>query len=248
MKKSNNQIFTCSGINNSIAILRSEYCIIENIFLLKDGRGQKNKEIISYLNNQSVKILNKNKYYQKFPDGRTQGIVIQFSGEIIKDKIPNYSDKKNICFLALDRIEDPQNFGQIIRTAECGGIDGIIFSKHYTAPINETVLQISQGAFTNVSLYEVTNLIQAFDQLKKDDFWIIGVENNVKAKPWYSIEYLEKKVIVLGSEGKGIREKILKTCDFLSTIPMQGITNSLNVSAAVAAIAFERLRQKLGEQ
>ena len=82
-----------------------------------------------------------------------------------------------------------------------------------------------------------------FEQLKKNDFWIVGLENSIDAKPWHTIQYTGKTVIVVGSEGRGIREKVLESCDFKATIPMQGKTNSLNVSATVAAIAFERLRQ-----
>jgi tRNA G18 (ribose-2'-O)-methylase SpoU len=72
---------------------------------------------------------------------------------------------------------------------------------------------------------------------------MIGLENSIDAKAWHEIDYKGKTVIVVGSEGKGIREKVLETCDFKATIPMQGETNSLNVSAAVSAIVFERLRQ-----
>ena len=150
---------------------------------------------------------------------------------------------RDSCLLALDQIEDPQNFGQIIRTAECAGINGIIFPKHHSAPITESVLQVSQGAFANMPLYEVTNLNHEILQLKKSEFWIIGLENSINAKPWYEVEFSGKTVIVVGSEGRGIRHKVLKSCDFIATIPMQGKTNSLNVSAAVSAVAFERIRQ-----
>jgi tRNA G18 (ribose-2'-O)-methylase SpoU len=92
-------------------------------------------------------------------------------------------------------------------------------------------------------LFEVTNLKNEFKKLKDDDFWIIGIENSINAKPWYDVQYVGKTIIVLGSEGKGIRKMVLDSCDFQSTIPMQGEINSLNVSAAVSAILFERIRQ-----
>ena len=84
--------------------------------------------------------------------------------------------------MALDRIEDPQNFGQIIRTVECAGFDGIIFPKHNSVNLTGTVLQVSQGAFINMNFYEVTNLKNEFMKLKKNNFWIIGIENNLDAK------------------------------------------------------------------
>ena len=164
---------------------------------------------------------------------------------MIYDEILVSSKKENVSFLVLDQIKDPQNFGQIIRTVECAGINGIIYPKHHSTPLNETVLQISQGAFVNMKFYEVTNIRNELNKLKKNNFWIVGLENSIDAKPWYSIEYSDRTAIVVGSEGRGIRKKVLETCDFIATIPMQGITNSLNVGAATSAIVFESLRQKL---
>ena len=105
------------------------------------------------------------------------------------------------------------------------------------------MIQISQGAFTEIPIYEVNNIHQTIDLLKKEEFWIVAMENSIKAKDWHKIDYKGKIAIVAGGEGKGIKKIILDNCDFQTTIPMQGETNSLNVSAAVSAILFERLRQ-----
>ena len=105
------------------------------------------------------------------------------------------------------------------------------------------MIQISQGAFTEIPIYEVNNIHQTIDLLKKEEFWIVAMENSLKAKDWHKIDYKGKIAIVAGSEGRGIKKIILDNCDFQTTIPMQGETNSLNVSAAVSAILFERLRQ-----
>ena len=102
---------------------------------------------------------------------------------------------------------------------------------------------MSQGAFAHLPIFRCGNLHQQLNHLKKQGFWIIGVENSIKAMPWYKLDYNCKLVLVLGSEGKGIRPVILKTCDQLVTIPMKGSLNSLNVSSAASAILFERLRQ-----
>ena len=95
-------------------------------------------------------------------------------------------------------------------------------------------------------LFEITNLRNTISVLKDQGFWVIGVENSINATDWDEIDYTEKKLIVVGSEGSGIRKKVLESCDFFSTIPMQGNINSLNVSAATSAILFERLRQIKG--
>jgi 23S rRNA (guanosine2251-2'-O)-methyltransferase len=245
MKKKQTTSFTIFGINNAISVLESGQFSVTKIDLLKNGRAQKDNLLIHMVNKLSFqpKFYDKQGFHQKYPDGRTQGIAIIITDNIVKNELPSFSDQETVCLLALDQIEDPQNFGQSIRTAECAGIDGIIFPKHYSTPITDTVLQVSQGAFVNMPLYEVTNLRNEFIKLKNDGFWMIGLENSIDAKTWNMIDYKGKTVIVVGSEGKGVREKVLESCDFKATIPMQGKTNSLNVSAAVSAIVFERLRQ-----
>ena len=243
MKNSKNKKFICKGINNALALLESNRFEILNIDILKGGRAYGDPRLKNLIDNHLVSQFSKNQFYKKYNDGRTQGIIVEFSGKLIESRLPDFKNKSNVCLLALDQIEDPQNFGQIIRTAECAGINGILFPQHHSVPITQTVLQVSQGAFVNMPLYQLTNLSQGFEELKKNDFWIVGLENSIDAKPWFKIDYGGKTVIVVGSEGKGLRQKTMKNCDFKATIPMKGKINSLNVSAAVSAILFERQRQ-----
>ena len=245
MNKSIKQTFTCVGINNVIPIIQSKKFQIVEVLILKNSKAEKDKKLNDTLKSyglNKIKKVNDIKGSQSF---KTQGVSITFSGKLIYDEILVSSTKENVSFLVLDQIKDPQNFGQIIRTVECAGINGSIYPKHHSTPLNETVLQISQGAFVNMKFYEVTNIKNELNKLKKNNFWIVGLENSIDAKPWYSIEYSDRTAIVVGSEGRGIRKKVLETCDFIATIPMQGITNSLNVGAATSAIVFESLRQKL---
>ena len=245
MNKSIKQTFTCVGINNVIPIIQSKKFYIVEVLILKNSKAEKDKKLNDILKSydlNNIKKVNDIKGSQSF---KTQGVSITFSGKLIYDEILVSSTKENVSFLVLDQIKDPQNFGQIIRTVECAGINGIIYPKHHSTPLNETVLQVRQGAFVNMKFYEVTNIRNELNKLKKNNFWIVGLENSIDAKPWYSIEYSDRTAIVVGSEGRGIRKKVLETCDFIATIPMQGITNSLNVGAATSAIVFESLRQKL---
>ena len=111
----------------------------------------------------------------------------------------------NYCQLILDNLSDPQNLGQIIRTSECAGIDGIIIPERNSIGITDAVLQVSQGAFCHLPIYIVTNLNQTLIQLKDDDFWTVALENGIEAKPWNKIDYSGKTAIVVGSEGQGIK-------------------------------------------
>jgi tRNA G18 (ribose-2'-O)-methylase SpoU len=115
--------------------------------------------------------------------------------------------------------------------------------ENQSVQLTDAVLQVSQGAFVHLSIFYCGNLHQQLRALKKEGFWIIGVENSVKAMSWHQMDYNRKLVLVMGSEGKGIRPVIMNVCDELITIPMYGKLNSLNVSSAISAILFERLRQ-----
>ena len=241
----NNKTFTCVGFNNTISIIRSKRFQIEKVLIIKNSKAEKDRRLnntLNLINRSLIQIVSGKKSLSKF---KTQGVSITFSGSLLFDEASNFEKNDDICLLVLDRVEDPQNFGQIIRTAECAGINGIIYSRHHSVPLNQTVLQVSQGAFVNMKFYEVTNIRNELLKLKKNNFWIIGLENSIDARPWYSIDYSGNTAILFGSEGKGIRKKVLETCDFIATIPMQGTINSLNVSAATSAIVFEKLRQSL---
>ena len=244
-KKNNNKyenFFQVYGVNNCLPVLNDSSYNIINIFISED-KASKYKNIIADKNNNKIHYLNKTIFHEKFSEYRTQGLVVTFDGNIVKNINENKFIKKNSCLLILDQVEDPQNAGQIIRTSECAGIDGIIFPVHNSFRITDTVLNVSQGAFVNIPLYEVTNISRTIQNLKNNDFWVVGIENTKDAELWSNIDYSGKTVIILGSEGKGIRKNIINHCDFLGKIPMQGSINSLNVSAAVSAILFERLRQ-----
>ncbi len=239
-KKQNYFIY---GINNSYELLHSKKVIIKSIFLLEDSRAYKEKKIKNNINSFRDKliILNKNDFNKKFHSIRTQGIVINFLFSY--KSLPNSFSNKNTCLLIPEQIEDPQNLGQIIRTSECAGIDGILISKHRSVGITSSVLQVSQGAFLNFPIYTIGNISQTLLMLKKEGFWIVGVENSINASNWYNVDYSGKIVFIFGSEGKGIRPNTLKKCDSVVTIPMLGKINSLNVSASISAILFERNRQ-----
>ena len=241
IKKDN--IFQVYGYNNCFPLLKKSRYEIIRIDILDHKKDFFASAVDFQKYSHCLRLLNKNDFYNKNESIRSQGIVVQFKGPIIKE-IGNYKAvNSNSCLLILDNIEDPQNVGQIIRTAECSGINGIVFPSHNSFRVSNTIINVSQGAFLNMPLYEVTNISTTILDLKKNDHWVIGIENSIEAKLWSQLDYTGNIAIVVGSEGKGIRKKVIEHCDFLGNIPMQGDVNSLNVSAAVSAVLFERLRQ-----
>ncbi len=240
-------LYTVYGINNCEQILITKKVRVIHVDIMKEGAAWKRGKIRELAKGGGkARIFGKQDFLKRYAGMRSQGIVIHFDGShLIKDHLPDYSrsPEKHICLLFADNIEDPQNLGQIIRTAECAGIQGLVIPKHHSSGFTSTVFQVSQGAFLHLPLYVVGNIRNALINLKKEGFWTVAVENGIHARPWYSPDYTGRIAFVVGSEGKGIRDLVVKTCDIMATIPMRGKTGSLNVSAAVSAIIFERNRQ-----
>ncbi len=159
------------------------------------------------------------------------------------DKISQ--ENRNTLFVALDQVEDPMNLGQILRTCEGAGVDALLAPSHRSAKINQTVAQISQGAFAWVPFLEIGNLRQTLDGLKQKGLWVVGCEAGPNSKLWSEQDFTDGTVLVLGAEGKGLRELSRKTCDFLVRLPMAGRLDSLNVGAAASALLYEANRQRI---
>ena len=147
--------------------------------------------------------------------------------------------------VALDQVEDPMNLGQILRTCEGAGVDAILVPKHRSVHMNQTVAQISQGAFAWVPALEIGNLRNTLEDLKERGLWVVGCESGHGARPWNECDMRGGLVLVMGAEGKGLRDLTRKTCDQLAELPMKGRINSLNVGAATAAFLYEVVRQRL---
>ena len=145
--------------------------------------------------------------------------------------------------LILDSIQDTHNVGAILRSADCSGVDGVLITKHNSAPINETVVKTSAGASEHVKMAQISNLAQTIDELKQNGFWIVGsyLEG---AKDYTTIDYKIPIAVIVGNEEKGIRKLTADKCDHLIRIPMKGKIQSLNVSVATGILLFEILRQR----
>lgn len=147
-------------------------------------------------------------------------------------------EKDYPLIVLLDGIEDPHNFGAIIRTCEAVGVDGIVILKRRAVSVTPTVIKTSVGAIDNVKIVEVNNLSQTIQKLKDQGYWIVGTDLK-NSQDYRSIDYKMATVLVVGSEGRGISRLVKESCDFIATIPMVGKVNSLNVSVATAVILYE---------
>ena len=196
-------------------------------------------EIISALKKQNVKIkcLTKDEL-NKIETGNHQGIIL----EVDDYKYSTLDELTDSVIVMLDHLEDPHNFGAIIRTCEAAGIKNIIIPKDRSVKVTSSVIKVSVGAIENVKIAVVNNLVNTIKELKQKGYWIIGTD--MKGTDYKKIDYSGKIVLVIGNEGKGLSRLTEENCDFMASVPMRGKVNSLNASVAAALIIYEAIRNR----
>jgi 23S rRNA (guanosine2251-2'-O)-methyltransferase len=149
--------------------------------------------------------------------------------------------------VVLDGIEDPQNVGAILRTADAAGVDGVIRQARRAAPLGGAAAKASAGAVVHVKVATVVNVARALEELKALDVWTVGLAGDAPLA-CYDVDLTLPTAVVLGAEGPGLRRLVRERCDLVASIPMRGQVGSLNVAAAAAVILFEAVRQRRGRQ
>lgn len=177
----------------------------------------------------------------------SQGIVASvtdYNYYTVDDILEEANNKKEPPFIIiLDKIEDPQNLGAIVRSAECLGAHGVIIQKRNAAQVTETVEKVAAGACNYVKIARVTNITESIKYLKKQGLWIYGLDMD-GASDIYNTDLSGPIGLVVGNEGSGISKLVLQNCDFIIKIPMVGHIESLNASVSAAISMYEIVRQK----
>ena len=176
----------------------------------------------------------------KMCKGLHQGIILEVEDVktySLEDIIPNI-DKEYPLVVLLDHIEDPHNFGAIIRSCEAFGVDAIIIPNDRSVDITGTVVKASVGTIEKVKIIKVTNLNNTIKKLKDYGYWVVGTD--MEGTVYTDIDYKMKTALIIGNEGKGISRLVSENCDYLAKIPMSGTVNSLNASVALAEINRSR--------
>jgi 23S rRNA (guanosine2251-2'-O)-methyltransferase len=146
--------------------------------------------------------------------------------------------------LLLDQLQDPQNVGSLLRSAEAVGVSGIIIQRKRAVDITPAVVHASAGAAEHLKVTQVTNLVNVIEKLKAHDVWVAGLEAAHGAQRYDQADLSGPMAIVVGSEGKGLRRLVRERCDFLLQLPMHGQIASLNASVAGSIVLYEVLRQR----
>ncbi|MBU5485013.1 23S rRNA (guanosine(2251)-2'-O)-methyltransferase RlmB [Clostridium sp. MSJ-11] len=238
-----------AGRNAVIEALKSDRTI-DNIMIAKgDVKGSitvllalaKEKGII-------VKEVDRRKLDQISENGNHQGVIAYVTPYkyVELEDILNYAKAKGESpfIIILDEIEDPHNFGAIIRTAETCGVHGIIIPKRRNVGITPVVYKSSAGAIEYMKIAKVPNINTTIEYLKKEGIWVYGADMDTETHS-YEADFSGSAALVIGSEGRGISKLTKEKCDLLVKIPMRGEITSLNASVAGGILMYEILRQRI---
>ena len=229
------------GKNVLYEALNSNHKIFE--VYLREDVVKNDTFIVNKLNQRKIKIhiLDKHQMNQMF-DGLHQGYganIDNFKNYALEDII---NPEKKQLFLILDKLNDPNNLGAIIRSCDAFGVSGIIIPNKNSIGITDTVVKVSTGAIFHVPIVTVSNINQTIDKLKKNNFWIIGTDASAPQEIG-DIKNDRNLALVIGSEGYGISSLVAKNCDYLVKIPMVGHVNSLNASVSAGIMIYALMNQ-----
>jgi 23S rRNA (guanosine2251-2'-O)-methyltransferase len=223
-------------------------CFVK-VNIMDSRNDERLSTLIKILNDLTINFTTcTKKQLDKLSDNQKhQGIV----AEVVMPVLPNHNEliehikklNKDISILILDSIQDPRNLGACLRSANAAGVDCVVINKDGSAPINALVHKASAGAINKLNIFQVTNLARTIRELQNQNIWVIGLDGGTDYS-LYNIDLTTSNAIVMGSEGAGLRRLTKQSCDQLSSIPMQGNVESLNVSVATGIALFEVTRQR----
>jgi len=237
------------GKNPVESLLETDSKRINKIFIVKGVKFDvKIKNIYTMAKNFRINIQEiPREKMDKMVSGVHQGVAATVSPVEYADfdgLVDSLKDKSNALLMLLDCVEDPHNLGSIIRTAAAAGVDGIVIPGRHSSPITPTVEKASAGTVGMVKIARVTNLTNAIEKLKENNFWIVGAEADAE-KYYFEQDYNMNCAFVVGGEDRGISHLVRKNCDFMVKIPMMNAVNSLNVANASSILIYEIVRQRM---
>lgn len=237
------------GRNAVIEALKSDRTIEQILVAKGDTEGSINV-IIALAKDKRVvvKEVDRKKLDQMSVSKAHQGVIAIVTPYkyFQVDDILNLAEEKGQkpFIIILDEIEDPHNFGAIIRSAEVCGAHGIIIPKRRNVGVTPIVYKSSAGAVEHMRIAKVTNINTVIDELKEKGIWVYGADMDGESY-CFEVDFTGAIALVIGSEGKGISKLTKNKCDVLTKIPMVGRINSLNASVAGGIMMYEALKQRL---
>lgn len=219
---------------------------LERVIIAHGRHGERVQEIIELARRRGIPVrFESREHVDRLAEtAHHQGLVALAAAKrsISLEDLIEQARRPGLLVL-LDGVEDPRNLGAIVRTALAAGADGLVIPERRAAGLSETVAQTSAGALEHLPVAQVTNLASSMEQLKAAGYWLIGLDERSE-QPYTAADYAGQVALVVGGEGKGLRELTRKRCDSVVSIPTTGPVRSLNVSVAAGVALFEAVRQR----
>jgi len=234
------------GYHVCLEYIRSKSDSINKV-LIQNNKVRKYREIINRLREEGIRydIREKGELDKITKGGNHQGILIYTSPIVYSDAYELISSEVEApVFLLLDRIEDPQNLGSIIRTAAAAGVDGIIMEKRKCSQLTSTVVKVSSGGLAKVKIARVSNIKNIIEKLKEKSIPVVATIASGEWL-WTEVDYRNGVAFILGNENTGVRKIIAEKADYRVRIPLSNQMDSLNVAVACGIILYEAVRQKM---
>jgi 23S rRNA (guanosine2251-2'-O)-methyltransferase len=214
---------------------------IERVLIASSRRGGRRREIEELCRRHQIEVQSAD---DKVLDRRTGGVHNGFLAELRRAASGQQDVERDVeLVVLLEDIQDPRNLGAILRICEGSGVGRVLIRDRGSAPLSPAVVKTSAGASEWLNIERIVNSANTLESLKKEGFWVYGTDAG--GKPPWQIDLSGKIVLCFGGEEKGLRARTRRICDELVGLPMRGRVDSLNVSAATAAVLFEAVRQRM---
>ena len=234
------------GIHAILEALKADPGRIERICVEKGNRNPRIRDVVELARSSRVRVSFEERSWldRKAADVRHQGVLC-YAAEISTFDVEEILGQAKApgLLIVLDGIEDPQNVGAILRSAEAADVDGVFIPRHHSSSLSPAVVKASAGAAMHVKLSRVSNIANLIEALKKRNFWIAGLDPSSTQSIW-EVDLELPLALVLGSEGKGLHRLVKEKCDYLVSLPIRGNVGSYNVSVAAGIALYEALRQR----
>lgn len=232
-----------AGINSVFSAIENNIHIVK-IYLDEKKDKKRILELIELAESKHIPIERVDK--QKLDlmvVARHQGVVADIKSSQTDASLKDIAAKDNPLILLLDHIQDPHNLGACLRSAAAAGVDAVVLPKDRATAVTPTVSKVASGGAEMLPIFYETNLSRVLEKLKKRNLWSVALTGEAESTI-YEIDLTGGIVLVMGAEGKGVSQGLLKQVDFQGKIPMLGNIESLNVSVATGIALFEAIRQR----
>jgi len=234
------------GIHPVLEALRAHGSRIERLSVERGNKSARLQEIIGLARQRGVPVSFEEKSWleRKSEGMRHQGVLCYMAEIPLLDaaEILETTSSPGLL-LILDGIEDPQNLGGILRSAEVAGADGVFLPRWRSAGVSPAVVKASAGAAAHVRIARSANLRQLLDSVKAKGYWVVGLDAEAERSIW-DVDLTPPTALVIGSEGGGMRRLVKESCDLLASIPVRGKVSSLNAGVAAGIALYECIRQR----